>query len=340
MPKLKQLPRNAYETLCAELARATTTPFGAWCALGGREAVGYVTHADFAQAAERCERIGVTVFDELASYLRTRANEDGPRWLLTAGDADVEAKALRDPHAIGLLCLDYGRDHALTQLASHVGNLLTQYAILETEGRLLARMGASSSIASFPPIEKNRSFASTGAKIGQLMGYVGYSEKDAELPLAIPSAAVPSSPKEEGPSSPRYVQYRARQVLFRVVEAHLDIVRASVTLRDRTVTPVAWRWATARTSASALGSSAASTPSGLPPAASWHPGFQRRANGGTYPPPSRTKLGESSMLWQNSVTVTARRRQPASYSPSPMRSVVDGQSCTVARKTSSRPRTP
>ena len=242
MPKLKQLPRNAYETLCAELARATTTPFGAWCALGGREAVGYVTHADFAQAAERCERIGVTVFDELASYLRTRANEDGPRWLLTAGDADVEAKALRDPHAIGLLCLDYGRDHALTQLASHVGNLLTQYAILETEGRLLARMGASSSIASFSPIEKNRSFASTGAKIGQLMGYVGYSEKDAELPLAIPSAAVPSSPKEEGPSSPRYVQYRARQVLFRVVEAHLDIVRASVTLRDRTVTPVAWRW--------------------------------------------------------------------------------------------------
>ena len=32
MPKLKKLPENAYEILCAELARATTTPFGAWCA--------------------------------------------------------------------------------------------------------------------------------------------------------------------------------------------------------------------------------------------------------------------------------------------------------------------
>ena len=79
MPKLKQLPRNAYETLCAELARATTTPFGAWCALGGREAVGYVTHADFAQAAERCERIGVTVFDELASYLRMAPDGSSPQ---------------------------------------------------------------------------------------------------------------------------------------------------------------------------------------------------------------------------------------------------------------------
>lgn len=141
MPKLKKLPENAYETLCSELARATTTPFGAWCALGGREAVGYATHTNFSQAAEGCERIGVAIFDELASYLRTRANEAGVRWLLTTGDADVEAKALRDPHAIGLLCLDHGRDHAATRLTGHVGDLLTQYAILETEGRLLARTG-------------------------------------------------------------------------------------------------------------------------------------------------------------------------------------------------------
>ena len=51
MPKLKKLPENAYETLCVELARATTMPFGAWCALGGREAVGYATHTNFSQAA-------------------------------------------------------------------------------------------------------------------------------------------------------------------------------------------------------------------------------------------------------------------------------------------------
>ena len=242
MPKLKKLPENAYETLCVELARATTTPFGAWCALDGREAVGYATHTNFSQAAEGCERIGVAVFDELASYLRTRANEAGVRWLLTTGDADIEAKALRDPHAIGLLCLDHGRGHAATRLTGHVGDLLTQYAILEIEGRLLARAGASSPIAGFSPIEKNRSFASTGAKIGQLMGYVGYSEKDAELPLANPSGSIPSSPKEEGPSSPRYVQYRARRVLFQAVETRLDIVRASATLKDRTATPVAWRW--------------------------------------------------------------------------------------------------
>lgn len=242
MPKLKKLPENAYETLCVELARATTTPFGAWCALDGREAVGYATHTNFSQAAVGCERIGVAVFDELASYLRTRANEAGVRWLLTTGDADIEAKALRDPHAIGLLCLDHGRDHAATRLTGHAGDLLTQYAILETEGHLLARAGASSPIAGFSPIEKNRSFASTGAKIGQLMGYVGYSEKDAELPLANPSGSIPSSPKEEGPSSPRYVQYRARRVLFQAVETRLDIVRASATLKDRTATPVAWRW--------------------------------------------------------------------------------------------------
>lgn len=74
------------------------------------------------------------------------------------------------------------------------------------------------------------------------MGYVGYSEKDAELPLANPSGSIPSSPKEEGPSSPRYVQYRARRVLFQAVETRLDIVRASATLKDRTATPVAWRW--------------------------------------------------------------------------------------------------
>lgn len=242
MPKLKQLPENAYETLCAELAHATTTPFGAWCALEGREAIGYATHTNFGQAAEGCERIGVAVFDELASYLRIRAEEAGIRWILAAGDTDIEPKALRDPHAIGLLCLDHGEAHATPALATRAGDLLTQYAILETEGRLLSRMGAASPIAGFSPIEKNRSFASTGAKIGQLMGYVGYSEKDAELPLANPSGSVPSSPKEEGPSSPRYVQYRARRVLFQAVEAHLDIVRASATLKDQTATPVAWRW--------------------------------------------------------------------------------------------------
>lgn len=242
MPKLKQLPENAYETLCAELAHATTTPFGAWCALGSRGAVGYATHTDFGQAAEGCERIGVAVFDELASYLRMRAEEAGIRWILTAGDTDIEPKALRDPHAIGLLCLDHEKAHATPALASRVGDLLTQYAILETEGRLLSRMGATSPIAGFSPIEKNRSFASTGTKIGQLMGYVGYSEKDAELPLASPSGSIPSSPKEEGPSSPRYVQYRARRVLFQAVEAHLDIIRASATLKDQTATPVAWRW--------------------------------------------------------------------------------------------------
>ena len=242
MPKLKQLPENAYETLCAELAHATTTPFGAWCALDGRGAVGYATHTDFGQAAEGCERIGVAVFDELASYLRMRAKEAGTRWILAAGDTDIEPKALRDPHAIGLLCLDHEKAHATPALASRLGDLLTQYAILETEGRLLSRMGAASPIAGFSPIEKNRSFASTGAKIGQLMGYVGYSEKDAELPLASPSGSIPSSPKEEGPSSPRYVQYRARRALFQAVETRLDIVRASATLKDRTATPIAWRW--------------------------------------------------------------------------------------------------
>lgn len=242
MPKLKKLPENAYETLCVELARATTMPFGAWCALGGREAVGYATHTNFPQAAEGCERIGVAVFDELASYLRMRAADAGIRWILAAGDTDIEPKALRDPHAIGLLCLDHGEAHATPALATRAGDLLTQYAVLETEGRLLSRMGAASPIAGFSPIEKNRSFASTGAKIGQLMGYVGYSEKDAELPLANPSGSIPSSPKEEGPSSPRYVQYRARRVLFQAVEAHLDIVRASATLKDQTATPVAWRW--------------------------------------------------------------------------------------------------
>ena len=242
MPKLKQLPENAYETLCAGLAHATTTPFGAWCALEGREAVGYTTRANFAQAAEGCERIGVAVFDELASYLRMRAEDAGIRWILAAGDTGIEPKALRDPHAIGLLCLDHGGAHATPALASRVGDLLTQYAILETEGRLLSRMGAASPIAGFSPIEKNRSFASTGAKIGQLMGYVGYSEKDAELPLASPSGSIPSSPKEEGPSSPRYVQYRARRVLFQAVETRLDIVRASATLKDQTAMPVAWRW--------------------------------------------------------------------------------------------------
>lgn len=242
MPKLKKLPENAYETLCVELARATTMPFGAWCALGGREAVGYATHTNFPQAAEGCERIGVAVFDELASYLRMRAADAGIRWILAAGDTDIELKALRDPHAIGLLCLDHGEAHATPALATRAGDLLTQYAVLETEGRLLSRMGAASPIAGFSPIEKNRSFASTGAKIGQLMGYVGYSEKDAELPLANPSGSIPSSPKEEGPSSPRYVQYRARRVLFQAVEAHLDIVRASATLKDQTATPVAWRW--------------------------------------------------------------------------------------------------
>lgn len=121
MPKLKQLPENAYETLCAELAHATTTPFGAWCALEGREAVGYSTHANFAQAAEGCERIGVAVFDELASYLRMRAADAGIRWILTAGDTDIEPKALRDPHAIGLLCLDHGEAHATPALASRAG---------------------------------------------------------------------------------------------------------------------------------------------------------------------------------------------------------------------------
>lgn len=242
MPKLKKLPENAYETLCVELARATTMPFGAWCALGGREAVGYATHTNFPQAAEGCERIGVAVFDELASYLRMRAADAGIRWILAAGDTDIEPKALRDPHAIGLLCLDHGEAHATPALATRAGDLLTQYAVLETEGRLLSRMGAASPIAGFSPIEKNRSFASTGAKIGQLIGYVGYSEKDAELPLANPSGSIPSSPKEEGPSSPRYVQYRARRVLFQAVEAHLDIVRASATLKDQTATPVAWRW--------------------------------------------------------------------------------------------------
>ena len=121
--------------------------------------------------------------------------------------------------------------------------MLAQYAILEAEGRRIARPGVPRAIWGFTPIEKNRSFASTGAKIGQLMGYLGYSEKESELPLASAVQDIPSVPKQEGNNGARHVQSCAKRSLFLAVESKLAIVRASATGKDlSSPEPVEWRW--------------------------------------------------------------------------------------------------
>ncbi len=303
MPKLKQLPTNAYETLCAELASSTEMPFGTWCALDGRGKVGYVSHVDFARAAEDCRRdaadymdnkgfseADVAVLTDIATYLDQRAKRRAQKheptgfqsWLAEEDDPEAAPKPLRDPHAIGLLFLDHGQAHTAGELQSHTAELLAQYAVLEAEGRRIARPGVPRTIWGFTPIEKNRSFASTSAKIGQLMGYLGYSEKDAELPLADPKANteacakaplaneaqgaatapgsptrekgaelppasavqdIPSTPKQEGNNGARRVQSCAKRSLFLAVESGLEIVRASASGKDlSSPEPVEWRW--------------------------------------------------------------------------------------------------
>ena len=264
MPKLKQLPTNAYETLCAELASSTETPFGAWCALDGRGKVGYASRVDFARAAEDCRRdaadyvdnkgfseADTAVLSDIATYLDQRANKRAQKnepqgfqsWLAEEDDPGMSPKALRDPHAVGLLFLDHGQAHTTDGLQHHTAMLLAQYAVLEAEGRRVARPGVPRTIWGFTPIEKNRSFASTGAKIGQLMGYLGYSEKDSELPLASAVQDIPSVPKQEGNNGARHVQSCAKRSLFLAVESKLAIVRASATGKDlSSPEPVEWRW--------------------------------------------------------------------------------------------------
>ncbi len=315
MPRLKQLPTNAYETLCAELAGATVQPFGEWCALNGSRAVGYASRMDFEQATrdclkearERakvgCSKADLAILEDLVTYLRARAEraQTNPRevtWLVDTTDPDCTIKALHDPHAIGLLFLDHspegaqpgGQDgrhpdiqdnaqfgadarpgtqgnaqlgangqpdaHGCAQpgarggaalnaeaLQSRVSELLTQYAILKAEGRRLAEDGVPESISGFTPIEKNRSFASTGAKIGQLMGYSDYSEKAAELPLSSPTQEIPTAPKQEGNTNARYFLSLAKSHLFRAIESDLYVVRPAGALSNNEKrTPVAWRW--------------------------------------------------------------------------------------------------
>ncbi len=307
MPRLKQLPTNAYETLCAELAGATAQPFGEWCALNGSRAVGYGSYMDFEQAARDClkeararaeagcSKADLAILADLVAYLSARAEraQTNPRevtWLVDTTDPDCTIKALHDPHAIGLLFLDHGPEGAqpggqnnrhpgiqdnaqfgadvqpcaqgnaqfgangqpgaqggtalnAEALQGRVSELLTQYAILKAEGRRLAEDGVPESISGFTPIEKNRSFASTGAKIGQLMGYPDYSEKAAELPLPSPTQEIPTAPKQEGNTNARYFLSLAKSHLFRAIESDLYVVRPTGTLSNSDErTPVAWRW--------------------------------------------------------------------------------------------------
>lgn len=89
MPKLKQLPTNAYETLCAELAASTEVPFGAWCALDGRGKVGYASHVDFAQAAEGCRKVAADFVDKGGSEADVAVLADIATYLDQIGRAHV-----------------------------------------------------------------------------------------------------------------------------------------------------------------------------------------------------------------------------------------------------------
>lgn len=290
MPRLKTQPVNAYETLCSELDKNAAVPFGAWCALDGNEVLGYESNRDFKTRVEKykqnakacCDQIrnvspenrdSVAYLRNLAIYLRdlsnylsacsecleqgllkksfqTLASNDGA----IGRDIGLGFKSLCDRHTISLLLLDHGSSHSNKELRSTIGNLLAQYAVLENETRLLTEKGAES-IQAFTPIEKNRSFARTGAKVGQLMGYAGYSEKDSELPLATytdkdsesPLAtnakSIPSMPKMvKKAMTPQHNQYVIKKELFTAVEEDLLLVRKTALNKNVKKTPVDWHW--------------------------------------------------------------------------------------------------